>query len=193
METSVLIIIFAIILCTIISLPFAIPYVKKQQYHKLMNDILDSLGLTYLLYTSADFVVNVKSSKAVQTYDEIKFFKEYPDQIQKAIYTMSNKSQYAQMLLDFLENNDFKKRKMYYMCEADIKHNIERTINYYVGINYVSPAGRKSEYKEIVISPKRLTEYASDKTLLMNKTELNKYKKEQEKEQLEQKQKHIMI
>ena len=59
---------------------------------------------------------------------------------------------------------------------------------YKIRVRYVSPAGRKSAVKDIVVQQRDIDMLKRDPSLLMGKGEYNKYIKEQQKEALNQKQ-----
>lgn len=59
---------------------------------------------------------------------------------------------------------------------------------YKIRVRYVSPAGRKSAFKDIVVRQSDIDRFKNDPSLLMGKVEYNKYLKEQQKEALNQKQ-----
>lgn len=181
-------IVICIIGVAILCIIAVIPIEKQRKFKKLMFDILNSLNLTNFLYMGDDIQVNMKSSKAVETYDITKFFKESPERLQLAINTMNQKSTYANMWFNFLQNNSFKNNKFYSKAEEFIKENLDRTNDFYVGVIYVSPTGRSSNYKCMVISPTIIQQIASDESFYMTKTEYNRYLKDKEKNLLEQKQ-----
>lgn len=60
---------------------------------------------------------------------------------------------------------------------------------YKVRILYVSPAGRKTRYRDILVDMGDIVKYQNDPTLLMSKEEFNRYIKDKTKEELEAKQK----
>ena len=59
---------------------------------------------------------------------------------------------------------------------------------YIIRVRYVSPAGRKSAFKDITVRQYDIDRFKNNPSLLMSKGEYNKYIKEQQKEALEQKQ-----
>lgn len=59
---------------------------------------------------------------------------------------------------------------------------------YRIRVHYVSPAGRKSASKDIVVQQSDIDRFMQDPTLLMDKGEYHKYLKDSQKEALEQKQ-----
>lgn len=60
--------------------------------------------------------------------------------------------------------------------------------SYKIRVHYVSPAGRKSAIKDIIVRQYDIDRLKEDPSLLMGKGEYNKYIKEQGKEALERKQ-----
>lgn len=59
---------------------------------------------------------------------------------------------------------------------------------YTIGVHYISPAGRKHAYKNIVVNRSDIDMYKRDPSLLMSKGEYSKYIKTLQKEDLNQKQ-----
>lgn len=59
---------------------------------------------------------------------------------------------------------------------------------YKIRVRYVSPAGRKSAIKDIVVRQSDINRFKNDPSLLMGKVEYNKHLKEQQKEALNHKQ-----
>ena len=106
----------------------------------------------------ADVYVTVKSRQTLEKYDAIKFFRENSEKLTEAENVIKEKA----------GSND------------------EGT--YIIRVRYVSPAGRKSAFKDITVRQYDIDRFKNDPSLLMSKGEYNKYIKEQQKEALEQKQ-----
>ena len=108
----------------------------------------------------ADAYVSVKSRQTLEKYDVIRFFKEKSEKLTEAEKIIKEKK--------------------------EKKGSAEGT--YLIRVQYVSPAGRKTAVKDIVVRQYDINRLKNDPTLLMGKGEYNKYIKEQQKEALEQKQ-----
>lgn len=106
----------------------------------------------------ADVYVTVKSRQTLEKYDAISFFRENSEKLTEAENVIKEKA----------GSND------------------EGT--YIIRVRYVSPAGRKSAFKDITVRQYDIDRFKNDPSLLMSKGEYNKYIKEQQKEALEQKQ-----
>lgn len=168
-------------------------YKKKYDdlYNSLEENILHSLGLSgWMFDNDRDDTVVLKSSQSVNKFDDIKYFKENEGKLAIAIDLMNKKQEYANLLREFLNDNEYKLFSMYDQFERNIRRNLSYTDSYYIEALYVSPTGRSSKSNTIEVSYNRLKELESDKSLLMSKGEYSRYVKEQERNNLEEKQ-HI--
>lgn len=161
---------------------------SREIWDTLQREALREMNLSRWLFTSSDAYVKVKSKQAVDNYDDIKFFKEYEGELSRASNIINDKKAYARKLSRFLENNQFKNTMKYPALENDIRTNLLNTTAYNIYVEYISPAGRSFSCNTIHVSEKRINELCQDKSILMSKTEYNKYLKEQKKEELENKQ-----
>ena len=141
-----------------------------------------------MLLEKNDDSIAVKSSQAVNTMDDVKFFKEDTKRLSEAVRIMKLKDKYSEAVKNFLSRNEYAGYEIYKQFETRIEILDGLLKNYYVTVNYTSPAGRKSVTNTLVISLKRIKELATDKSILMTKSEYNKYVKERGKELLEEKQ-----
>lgn len=55
----------------------------------------------------------VKSRQTLEKYDDVKYFKEDKRRLKIAQNKMDKKVEYAEILRDFLANNEFKKNLLY--------------------------------------------------------------------------------
>ena len=166
-------------------------YKKKTNdlYESLEQSILRAAGVfAWSFLTAYDCTVSLKSSQAVNNYDDLKFFKEDESRLPTALAVMRRKQEYKEAFTYFLNNNEYKALKLYPRFESKIEENLLNTDLYYVFVSYVSPTGRSQHARYLNISQSRLQELADDKSLLMTKSEYNRYIKELDKEQLEKKQ-----
>ncbi|MBQ7699349.1 MAG: HNH endonuclease [Clostridia bacterium] len=156
-------------------------------YSKLQNSVLKSLNLSgWIRFDHFDYSVSVKSRKAVSTYDEIKLFQEREYLLPRSIEIVRNKREYASLLREFLNNNEFKGITTYKKIEQQVLYCLQNTDPVYnVRVQYTSPAGRSQLSSRLCIREGRLIELNKDKSLLMSKSEYNKYCREQEAQRLE--------
>lgn len=99
------------------------------------------------------------------------------------------KQQYVNLLDSFLENNPYRNISLYPELEKKISQNRSMANNAYtIVISYLSPKGRSFANKTIVVSPQRIQQLKADKSLIMGKGEYSKYLREQNREQVENKQ-----
>ena len=181
--------VIVVLICPIIQAIYSSK--NKSLYWELERSILKNIGIEKWLYTiNKDKYVPVKSKISAQNYTDIKFFKEYEGALNTVCEIMEKKKKYEKQLKDFLKDNAFKSFTMYPAFEEKIKSNLRYTSDYYIYVNYTSPAGRSTFDRIISISRSRLQQLLTDKSLLMSKGEYNKYVREQEKSILDDKQ-HI--
>lgn len=185
-----LITIIVILCCVFIPIISVKAYNKKcqREYEKLISEVLLSLNLRSWMYTTSDFVIQLKSSKAVNDYTSEKFFKENREMIEQAHHRLEDKKAYATLLNNFLINNSFKEHKMYSKLEAFIQDHLKSLSTYNVLVKYRSPTGRSTNEKKLSISSSYVSRVRHDPSIYMGKGEYNKYLKEQKLEQLENKQ-----
>ena len=166
-------------------------YKKKANdlYNSLEQSILQVAGVSEWRYLKArDYKVSVKSSQAVEKYDDIKFFKEDESRFPNVLTVMEQKQEYRDAFVKFLENNEYTSLKLYSRFKNKIEQNLLNTDSYYVLVKYVSPTGRKKVTKTLDITRYRIRELEEDKSILMTKAEYSRYLKAQEKDLLEKRQ-----
>lgn len=162
--------------------------IRNAQFNRVNNEALQSLSMTHWKYRGYDAVVNLKSAKAVDSYTDIKFFKENRDKLVEADNVLRYKQSYAALLSNFLENNEFKSYPMYSKLEEELRCDIQNLSKYSINVSYVSPAGRSSNQKIIEINRKFIDSLLSDPSVIMGKAEYNKFIKEKTQEALTEKQ-----
>ena len=161
--------------------------IKNSQYKKLTLEIQQSLGLNNWKYLNYDDLVQLKSSKAVDNYNSIQYFKEDRNRLNIAIDVLKAKQKYEEALLRVLNDNNYKSRPMYKKVEQDINENLRCLKSYSILVKYVSPAGNKTNQKSIYYNKKDIDSLINNPAVLMTKGEYNKYIKEQNKELLDNK------
>ncbi len=167
-------------------------YEKKTDdlYSSIESSIMDAIGITKWEYTDQeDDRVFVKSSRSVTGYNDMKYFRENPACLSKAIALMRRKRVYQAKLSTFLDDNDFKSLEAYPSFASRISANIANADAYHVLVRYTSPAGRKESLSTLHISESRLLTLDKDKSLIMSKADYSKYRKELEANDLVAKQK----
>ena len=135
-----------------------------------------------------DESVTVKSRQALEKYDDIKFFKDNKEALIKAENSIHRKNENAQKLNWFLENNEYKAHAQYDRLEKVIEKVQKNAGAYRIQVNYITKAGNNLGSKQISVTQFDIDRFKNDPSLLMGKAEYNKYIKEQQKEELSQKQ-----
>lgn len=164
--------------------------IREKQFQKelqqLNSDALRVLKLDYWKYKGFDEVIKLKTSKGVDDYTEIKFFKDNRDRVDEVNKRLNSKKEYADLLSNFLEHNEFTDSPAYSVFEHQIRSDLKTLYSYNVDVRYISPTG-KIKWKTLLIDRKILQRIMSDPSLIMSKAEYNKLIKEQNKEALNQK------
>lgn len=163
-------------------------FVRKKQLEKLNVLATKALNITWWKYQRGDDTVIMKSSKAVDGYSDIKYFQEHRDMIGYAEKVIAEKKEYANKLSAFLENNDLKNRPMYPALADWIRGEINKLDKYVIDVKYSSPTGRSTNHRSIRVDIHFLNKLKADPSLLMSKTEYNKYLKEKNQELVDKKQ-----
>lgn len=174
-------IVFAIICAAIIS------GIHDKQFREINEEALNLLGLSDWMYLNYDDIVYLKSSKAVNDYTVIKFFKDNRFKVDTVNNTLNDKFQYGQKLEGFLNNNDLRNKPMYSKLEDNIKDNLNDMYSYNILVQYRSPAGKSTNEKVLQVNKGLLQSIIDDPSQIMGKAEYNKYIKEKNQEALDQK------
>lgn len=135
-----------------------------------------------------DNSIMVKSRQTLEKYDDVKYFKEDKRRLKIAQNKMDKKVEYAEILRDFLANNEFKKNLLYGQIVKKIWFALKSAEAYRVCVRYTSPAGKKTAQKEIVVSKTRINQLIDEPSILMGKSEYNNFIKERQKAELQEKQ-----
>ena len=162
--------------------------VRTREYNKLEKEVLKVLGFSgWNIIPYYDEYVRVKSRQTLDKYDDIKFFKENKDKFEQAEKIIFIKNDISHILYNFLENNDYKKRMMYKRLVENIKTLLKNAEAYRICVDYYSSAGNHLGQKEIAVNQYRINMFKADPSILMGKTEYNKYMREKQKEALNKK------
>lgn len=161
----------------------------EEEYRKLQISALNKLGFTnWGIVSELDENITVKSRQSLEKYTRITFFKEHCKKLQEAEDIIKRKNDVAIKLREFLENNEYKTHPQYQRLSLQINDMLKKADAYRVQVTYISSAGNNLGSKVISVRQHDIDELKSDPTLLMSKSEYNKYIREQQKEALSQKQ-----
>ena len=162
--------------------------VQELKYKKLNDEVLGALGLEKWLYNSAyDAYVEMKSSKAVSNYTYIQYFKDNRENLNRVYNVLEQKQHYKNLLLGFLQGNEFEKRFMYSKVKKGIRENLKHLDTYVVVVHYSSPTGKSTNQRVIVINGDMVVSLINDPSPIMTKSEYNQMIKQQNKDRLDQK------
>ena len=161
---------------------------SEKKYKELETEVLSELGFpSWNVISYCDAEVTVKSRQALEKYDDVKYFKDNREEFARAERTILRKIEVATLLREFLENNVHKEHSQYRRLEKQIDVVMEHAHAFRVHIQYISSAGNHLGEKTLVVNQHSIQKYYDDPSLLMGKTEYNRYLKEQQKEALDQK------
>lgn len=167
----------------------AFKIMRKKQYENLEAEALLSLGFSsWNIIPYIDEYVTVKSRQALEKYDDIKFFKENKEKLPSAEATIQRKGEISSRLTQFLQSNELQSRPQYKKLKKQVEEVLNNAASYRIRISYISSAGNNLGSKDIHVGQYRIDSFKKDPSLLMGKTEYNKFLKEQQKEALAQKQ-----
>lgn len=160
----------------------------KEKYKHLEKEILRKLRFTnWNVVPYYDKCVTVKSRQTLEKYDAVKFFKENKDELSRAEWIVNRKSDIAKMLREFLNSNEFESRFLYNEVKRQIDEVLENSLAYRIEVKYITRAGNHLASKRIALTKIQIDNFTNDPSLLMSKTEFNKYVKEQQKATLDKK------
>ena len=160
------------------------------QYNQLEYDVLQTLGFPELrVVPYIDMVVTVKSRATLDKYDNMKFLKEYKRSFDQIAKTIERKSEVSKIVKQFLFDNKYKTHQQYSKLRGRLESLLKDAEGYRVQVNYVSSAGNNLGSKKLLIYQSDIDELKKDPSILMGKTEYNKYIKQQNKESLDNKHK----
>ena len=167
----------------------AFKIMRKKQYENLEAEALLSLGFSsWNIISYVDEYVTVKSRQTLEKYDDIKFFKENKEKLPSAEARIQRKREISSRLTQFLQSNELQSRPQYKKLKKQVEEVLNNAASYRIRISYISSAGNNLGSKDIHVGQYRIDSFKKDPSLLMGKTEYNKFLKEQQKEALAQKQ-----
>ncbi|PWM58526.1 MAG: hypothetical protein DBX93_01330 [Oscillospiraceae bacterium] len=163
--------------------------INEKKYRELEFEVLRELGFSnWCMVSYFDEYVTVKSRQTLEKYDAIKFFKEHNEKLARAQRVIERKNEVAGVLRRFLSSNAYKEHSQYGKLAQQISTVIKNAGAYRICVSYISSAGNRLGTKEIALYQRDINRFREDPSLLMGKTEYNKYLKEKQKEALQQKQ-----
>ena len=167
----------------------AFKIMRKKQYENLEAEALLSLGFSnWNIISYVDEYVTVKSRQTLEKYDDIKFFKENKEKLPSAEARIQRKREISSRLTQFLQSNELQSRPQYKKLKKQVEEVLNNAASYRIRVSYISSAGNNLGSKDIHVGQNRIDSFKKDPSLLMGKTEYNKFLKEQQKEALDQKQ-----
>lgn len=170
----------------IIILTFIVLIIDKNKKTKIEKEFLAAIGVTNINgVTKIDSFVTVKSRSALESYDDIKFFKKNKDKLTTAKRVIEYKSSLKKNIEEFLKNNNHKHNYYYKYGEKKLQELMLRLNGYGISVNYITRAGNNLANKYILVNAKRIEELINRPELLMTKSEYNQYIKQQSRELLE--------
>lgn len=179
----------SVLITVVIACILTICAVKKRKYRELEAEILKKLGISsWNIIPYFDENIVVKSRQALDKYDETKFFRENEANLLHARRALDKKIQILKTMYGFLNDNEYKNRSQYTKIVSKINTVINIASAYRILVKYISPAGNHLGTKVISLHQRDIARFEEDPSLLMGKTEYNKYLKEKQKAALDQKQ-----
>jgi rubrerythrin len=163
--------------------------VHKKKYKELETKVLKKLNFSnWDIVYYYDEYVTVKSRQALNKYDDVKFFKENKGKLARAKSIIKRKNEVVNILKAFLNDNEFKTQSQYSKLSNKVNEVIRKASGYRICVKYITHKGNYLSKKTITLSQKGINRFEKDPSLLMTKGEYNKYLKDQQKEELNQKQ-----
>lgn len=180
---------FIIVASPIILIVKIVKHVNKKKYQELEAQVLKKLGFpSWDICPEIDSYVTVKSRQALENYDETKFFKDDAQNLARAEATFERKCKVAAILKEFINSNEYTAHPQYKQLSNQIGFVLNFAKAYRIYVSYISSAGKNLGSRTIIINERVLNKFKNDPSLLMSKSEYNKYLKEQQKEALSEKQ-----
>lgn len=162
---------------------------NERIYRELESAVLRKLGFrNWSDVPYYDRTVRVKSRQALDNYDDVRFFKENSEELARADRVIEQKRNITKNLREFLSDNEYKDNPQYGRVCEQVSRFLKNAAAYRIHVIYISSAGNRLGEKGIELNQSDVDRFKYDPSLLMGKTEYNKYLKEQQKEKLEEKQ-----
>ena len=165
--------------------------IKRQQQQELTRILTEALKELEMIelkdFASTDTTINLRSSQAVDNYSVEKYFKDNRNMLGVIDTILKEKEAYRNKILDFIDSNTLKSSNMYCKLEDKLYNSIKNCYNYNIKILYISPAGRSTNSKILSIDRETLNDIKADPSLIMSRSEYNKYIKDRDQELLNKK------
>ena len=178
------------VILVVIIVIITVKSINEKKYRELESEVLKKLGfLNWNVISYYDEYVTVKSRQTLEKYDDVKFFKENREKLVRAKNVIKRKNEIANILKDFLNNNEYKQHSQYNRLLKQINEVVRNAGGRYrIRVTYISSAGNNLGERLIAVSEYDINRFEKDPSLLMSKGEYSKLLKEQQKEALNQKQ-----
>lgn len=180
---------FIIAALPIIGIYLCVKSINDSRYKKLEAEVLKELGIPYWnVSPRIDKNVEVKSRKSLESYNEIKFFKDNPQNFAHVKSVLERKSKVAAILKEFIDNNQYTNHPHYRRLYNQAVEAYNNAGAYGIRVSYISSANNNLGSRDIIIDEHTLNKIKNNPSLLMSKSEYNNYIKEQQKIELVKKQ-----
>ncbi len=158
------------------------------EYRELENATLKELGFkNWNVVDYYDDSVVVKSRKALDSYDIIKYFKEHREKLEYANEVLKHKNRISDILREYQKNNEYIDHTQADRLDKQINVVLNNSRCYRVKIDYITYAGNNLESKTLHISRRIINDLLTNPTLLMAKSEYVQFIKEKQRTELEDK------
>lgn len=172
-----------------ICLFLAVKYAFKLLANELESFVLQDLNLPeWNVIPYFDVYIPVKSRKALDSYDAIRYFKENREKLPGAQRALQTKLAVYDSVSSYLQDNPYKHRFFYRRVQKKMNGVLRNASAYRIRVDYISTAGNHLGIRDIPVSLAEMENMINDPTVLMGKGEYSKYLREQNKELTAQKQ-----
>ena len=172
-----------------ICLFLAVKYAFKLLANELESFVLQDLNLPeWNVIPYFDVHIPVKSRKALDSYDAIRYFKENREKLPGAQRALQTKLAVYDSVSSYLQDNPYKHRLFYRRVQKKMNGILRNASAYRIRVDYISTAGNHLGIRDIPVSLAEMENMINDPTVLMGKGEYSKYLREQNKELTAQKQ-----
>lgn len=172
-----------------ICLFLAVKYAFKLLANELESFVLQDLNLPeWNVIPYFDVYIPVKSRKALDSYDAIRYFKENREKLPGAQRALQTKLAVYDSVSSYLQDNPYKHRLFYRRVQKKMNGVLRNASAYRIRVDYISTAGNHLGIRDIPVSLAEMENMINDPTVLMGKGEYSKYLREQNKELTAQKQ-----
>lgn len=172
-----------------ICLFLAVKYAFKLLANELESFVLQDLNFPeWNVIPYFDVYIPVKSRKALDSYDAIRYFKENREKLPGAQRALQTKLAVYDSVSSYLQDNPYKHRFFYRRVQKKMNGVLRNASAYRIRVDYISTAGNHLGIRDIPVSLAEMENMINDPTVLMGKGEYSKYLREQNKELTAQKQ-----